>query len=65
MYDYYLFDYYEIFNAHYEEIFKLTNPDEEVDNSIQGEHNGELCTWFDKLEFSFFPLEKNYTFLFV
>ena len=30
-------------------------------------HNGEFCTWFDKLEFLyfyFFPLYKNYTLLF-
>ena len=28
------------------------------------QYNGELCTWFDKLEFYFFPLYKNYTLLF-
>ena len=26
---------------------------------VKDKDNGELCTWFDKLEF-FFPLQKNY-----
>ena len=25
-------------------------------NSRQARYNGELCTWFDKLDFYFFPL---------
>ena len=38
----------------------------QVLSKLQRHYNGELCTWFDKLEFCslFFPLKKKYTLLF-